>query len=594
MIRVFISYRRRDTAQAAGRLAEDIRERFGRRSVFMDTFEEAIRGGDNFRDEINNWIAGADVVLVMIGKDWTGTSDENRLQDPEDLVRQEVETAFKKKRRILPVLVSGAKIPDAEALPESLRFLSEINARPLQDDPYFNEDARRIKRDIFQWSLDSRARPSEEAKFQGLVEKSFDRFHLWWINHPWKMALFGLLYALLLAIASFPLGIDQSIEWIERVGEKPPPGYLQDHWGWQTFIFLPLACIVFAWLARKLESGVYSLDRILGTEESSGDVGSELFAEWFRKLLAKQWLFPIVGGSIAAVTALTFWFDWRGILGPVLYDSLAQVIDEVPKDKLGWGTAGAFGPDRLAPGYYLVFNLAVFSTQIFYGYCGLVIIILFTILLWSAMSKGLSGGHRSDGTRWKVYWDFSDPSGRCGLFELDRVYVSYVVCTIVALGVCTVSVVKHFWNGQFDGGSQFLVGVGIVFFPVAFFWLIFPYWSLFPRRVPEGEEDFGYEAPSPWPLRSKWVTWAILGGAAILWVVLGLAGLIGTLGSSRQDQRQEIGLETTPPPPPPVPSLDAFSSIPALPTPQSPPTADPFCGFWGRFRGAASGRWWRD
>jgi hypothetical protein len=47
-MRIFISYRRDDSAGHAGRLADDLVECFGRRNVFEDV--DSIRPGDDFVD----------------------------------------------------------------------------------------------------------------------------------------------------------------------------------------------------------------------------------------------------------------------------------------------------------------------------------------------------------------------------------------------------------------------------------------------------------------------------------------------------------------------------------------------------------------
>ena len=67
MPRIFISYRRQDTPGYAGRLSDDLRDRFGPDQVFMDIdtlrpgadFVEAIQNPDNERhEELLEWIGG--------------------------------------------------------------------------------------------------------------------------------------------------------------------------------------------------------------------------------------------------------------------------------------------------------------------------------------------------------------------------------------------------------------------------------------------------------------------------------------------------------------------------------------------------------
>ena len=61
-MKVFVSYRRDDSAGYAGRLFDDLSARLGSRNVFLDI--NTIEPGDDFRQVI----APCDVVLVMIGR----------------------------------------------------------------------------------------------------------------------------------------------------------------------------------------------------------------------------------------------------------------------------------------------------------------------------------------------------------------------------------------------------------------------------------------------------------------------------------------------------------------------------------------------
>jgi hypothetical protein len=64
-LRIFICYRREDTAANAGRLADALVERFGRNSVFMDV--DTIEPGVDFNDEIDRAIGQCDVLIALIG-----------------------------------------------------------------------------------------------------------------------------------------------------------------------------------------------------------------------------------------------------------------------------------------------------------------------------------------------------------------------------------------------------------------------------------------------------------------------------------------------------------------------------------------------
>jgi len=52
---------------------------------------------------------------------------------PEDYVRMETETAFNNQRKVVPVLVGSARIPEPSDLAESLQPLLRKHARELSD-----------------------------------------------------------------------------------------------------------------------------------------------------------------------------------------------------------------------------------------------------------------------------------------------------------------------------------------------------------------------------------------------------------------------------------------------------------------------------
>ncbi|MEZ5997608.1 MAG: toll/interleukin-1 receptor domain-containing protein [Hyphomonas sp.] len=140
---IFISYRRSDTGDVAGRLCGDLQSVFGVRNVFKD---HAIPPGTNFGEHLVDKLKTCRAVLVLIGPDWEATTDEagaRRLDDPTDWVRLEVETALAAEGvHTIPVLVNGAQFPSN--LPSSLAGLLDRQAMQLRRDPDYETDAQRI------------------------------------------------------------------------------------------------------------------------------------------------------------------------------------------------------------------------------------------------------------------------------------------------------------------------------------------------------------------------------------------------------------------------------------------------------------------
>jgi TIR domain len=132
--KLFISYRREESAGHAGRLYDAIAARFGDRNVFMDV---DMAPGVDFVARITEAVADCDVLLVVIGPGWATLPNDRgrpRLGDPGDYVRLELETALGNPEvTVIPLLVGGGRMPRADELPESVRPLSRRNALELSD-----------------------------------------------------------------------------------------------------------------------------------------------------------------------------------------------------------------------------------------------------------------------------------------------------------------------------------------------------------------------------------------------------------------------------------------------------------------------------
>lgn len=92
-------------------------------------------------------MAKCDVFLAVIGRDWLkgkGRKGKSRLEDPGDFVRIEIESALKRQIPVIPVLVAGAKIPEAQRLPASIQNVSYRNGIVVRPDPDFHKDMDRL------------------------------------------------------------------------------------------------------------------------------------------------------------------------------------------------------------------------------------------------------------------------------------------------------------------------------------------------------------------------------------------------------------------------------------------------------------------
>jgi len=132
MAGVFINYRREDAAADAGRLFDDLRRRCKDEHVFMDL---TIKYGEDFRAALSEKLETCDVLLALMGPRWLQVTNEatgkRRLDEEQDFVRLEIETALAKEKLVIPVILPGAKMPSPESLPESIRELAWRNAFEL-------------------------------------------------------------------------------------------------------------------------------------------------------------------------------------------------------------------------------------------------------------------------------------------------------------------------------------------------------------------------------------------------------------------------------------------------------------------------------
>jgi hypothetical protein len=147
---IFISYRREDSSDVAGRIYDRLVAAFGKAAVFKDV--DTLPLGDDFRVHLEEAVARATVVLAIIGPRWYGTQEQSsgakRLDSARDFVRIELSAALERRIPVVPVLVSGASMPDESELPDKLANLAYRNAIQVRPDPDFHSDVDRLVRGV--------------------------------------------------------------------------------------------------------------------------------------------------------------------------------------------------------------------------------------------------------------------------------------------------------------------------------------------------------------------------------------------------------------------------------------------------------------
>jgi hypothetical protein len=160
MPNIAISYRRSDSAALAGRIFDRLTMHYGKHAVFMDV--DNIPVGVDFRTHIDETLRHTDILLAVMGDKWLGERDgaEPRILETSDPVRVEIETALKRNMAIIPVLVEGAKMPEAGHLPAEFGNFAFLNAADVAAGRDFNAQMDRLIAAIDQASAARRGETS--------------------------------------------------------------------------------------------------------------------------------------------------------------------------------------------------------------------------------------------------------------------------------------------------------------------------------------------------------------------------------------------------------------------------------------------------
>ena len=140
--RIFVSYRRDDAAAQAGHLAQSLRTAFGDEAVFLDT--SGIEAGDRWPDSLDAALQSAKILVVVLGSSWLRLGDQygiRRIDQSDDWVRRELEVAFSRQIRVVPVCVGETISLPEDKLPETVRALAKLQRLEIRRD-YWDHDVK--------------------------------------------------------------------------------------------------------------------------------------------------------------------------------------------------------------------------------------------------------------------------------------------------------------------------------------------------------------------------------------------------------------------------------------------------------------------
>ena len=150
MGKIFISYRRSDSATTTTHIYRELAKRYGAQNIFFDT--ETIDGGRDFTGAIVEFVTASDVLLAMIGEEWLNATDDSgnrRIDDPDDFVREEIGLALSLQRvTVIPIVLNNAKMPTDDDLPRKLKDLPKRNAVFVREGRDFENDLGRLISEI--------------------------------------------------------------------------------------------------------------------------------------------------------------------------------------------------------------------------------------------------------------------------------------------------------------------------------------------------------------------------------------------------------------------------------------------------------------
>ena len=138
-----MSYRRRDSQEICENLYHHLTKNLPDLKIFMDT--KGIEPGKEWRYALEAGVNNCDVFIAIIGQEWLSIKNEKgdrRITERTDYVRQEISSAIRNHKYIIPVLVNGASVPEFNELPHSIKDITRHQAFRLSDN--IEEDAKAL------------------------------------------------------------------------------------------------------------------------------------------------------------------------------------------------------------------------------------------------------------------------------------------------------------------------------------------------------------------------------------------------------------------------------------------------------------------
>ena len=142
--RVFLSYRRSDSAIQAQAVKIVLQQKLPDVLVFVDT--ESINPSEHWPDRLTAALDHSSAVVALIGPNWRFRADgTDRFADPKDWVLRELAYALEHKvDAVVPVFFDTTTTTAYQDLPPSLTGMPHIQALELRQDAHWSQDVDRL------------------------------------------------------------------------------------------------------------------------------------------------------------------------------------------------------------------------------------------------------------------------------------------------------------------------------------------------------------------------------------------------------------------------------------------------------------------
>jgi hypothetical protein len=142
--KIVMLYRRADSAAIAGRIYDRFVGRYGEEAVFLDIYKIPL--ATDWRERVRDITIHGGALVALIGPRWLGKRPDGsvRIHDPDDPVRNELETALEANIPVFPILLEGANMPSAAELPGSLKEFPNVNAATVDVGRDFDQHIGRL------------------------------------------------------------------------------------------------------------------------------------------------------------------------------------------------------------------------------------------------------------------------------------------------------------------------------------------------------------------------------------------------------------------------------------------------------------------